>query len=113
MPNIGMVTVAFGGSAKTWGLFSASRTKLETSVNNEVCAPISADAQNLTFGSEQVSLPRRHNSNDEIEDECSANIDWLAYRFLVLPVKKDIPDALDGLPECPWHMYHRRTFSAS
>jgi hypothetical protein len=50
------------------------------------------------------SVPRRHNSNDEIEDECSAKVDWLAYPFLVLPVKKDIPDALDGLPECPWPM---------
>jgi hypothetical protein len=38
--------------------FSASRTKLETSVNNEVCAPISADArQNLTLDGEQVSPP--------------------------------------------------------
>jgi hypothetical protein len=37
------------------------------------------------------------------EDKCSANIDWLAYPSLVLPVKKDIPDALDGLPEWPWH----------
>jgi hypothetical protein len=58
--------------------------------------------QNLTICGEQVSFPR-HNSNDEIEDECSANIDWLAYPFLVLPVKKDIPDALDGCPECTWH----------
>jgi hypothetical protein len=57
--------------------------------------------QNLTVGGEQVSLPRRHNSN---EHKRSAKIAWLAYPFLILPVKKDIPDALDGLPECPWHM---------
>jgi hypothetical protein len=49
------------------------------------------------------ATPPPPNSNDEIEDRCSANIDWLAYPFLVLPVKKDIPDALDGLRECPWH----------
>jgi hypothetical protein len=39
--------------------------------------------QNLTLGGELVSLPRRHNSNDE---------------------KKDIPDTLDGRPECTWYM---------